>query len=313
MSAAAAPTLHEVLATKATGKTTLRHVGLCGADDSVDPKVLACISARAPFAEWGVLLRPDKAGEPRYASDACVEALARAAASTGGVMRLAGHLCGSRVDQVLKGDASFVERLAALGFSRVQVNATAVNGVNMDLLASGGPHNVLAVIRAVPQVEFILQKNAETKPLWEAVLAVEPRPANVSVLHDESKGTGKPFEGAVPAAVPRVPNGWAGGIGPATIAAALAGVAAAAPPGSGDSWVDMESSLRTQKPAGSAQGDFSAADDVFDIGKCWVCLAAAADSGLCDFVDAAGDAVALNLLRPENAKSFFEAAAAAGK
>lgn len=38
----------------------LRALGLCGADDSVNPNLLAMISHSYPFVEFGVLFRPDK-------------------------------------------------------------------------------------------------------------------------------------------------------------------------------------------------------------------------------------------------------------
>lgn len=110
-------------------------------DDSVDPSLLSAIASRWPRAEFGVLFRPGREGEPRgpariYAFSSCVsallstssvfgrlrppsgrasdflrrrypsrkwlEALARASKSTSPPMQLAGHLCGSAVDAVLK-------------------------------------------------------------------------------------------------------------------------------------------------------------------------------------------------------------------
>ena len=97
----------------------LRALGFCGADDSCEPLLLQALSLRYPYVEWGVLFRPDKEGTPRYASPACLARLAAAAAASGGAMRLAGHLCGARAQEVLRGDATFVARLRALGFARV--------------------------------------------------------------------------------------------------------------------------------------------------------------------------------------------------
>ena len=123
----------------------LRVMGFCGADDSVNQEILETISARYPWIEWGVLFRPDKEGEPRYyllgavdsvkylkdielgryASWAWVERLAEVNAKAGSKMRLAAHLCGSRCDEVLRGDPKFVTQLQSLGFRRVQVVAAA--------------------------------------------------------------------------------------------------------------------------------------------------------------------------------------------
>ena len=43
----------------------LRCLGFCGADDSVEPTLLAAISAQHPWVEWGVLFRKDKEGLPK--------------------------------------------------------------------------------------------------------------------------------------------------------------------------------------------------------------------------------------------------------
>ena len=58
-------------------------------------------------------------GEPRYASKEWIENLSRVASMSDGHMTLAAHLCGARVNEVLDG-----------GFRRIQINATAVNGVD---------------------------------------------------------------------------------------------------------------------------------------------------------------------------------------
>jgi hypothetical protein len=49
-----------------TARPALSVVGFCGADDSVDPRLLAAISQRYPWVEWGVLFRDDKEGQPRW-------------------------------------------------------------------------------------------------------------------------------------------------------------------------------------------------------------------------------------------------------
>ena len=81
-------------------------------------------------------------------------------------MKAAAHLCGSRVTQVLDGDCSFIEELISWGFSRVQINATSVNGVDISKLDQQVP-TFLEAARKFPSIEFILQKNDETRPLWE--------------------------------------------------------------------------------------------------------------------------------------------------
>jgi hypothetical protein len=105
-------------------------------------------------------------------------------------MTLAAHLCGERVNEVLDADDSFISTLFAMGFRRVQINATAVNGVDTSNLAASVP-NLVSLMKKHGHLEYIIQKNDETKPLWEGILHLEGGvPANVTMLVDESKGTG---------------------------------------------------------------------------------------------------------------------------
>lgn len=100
------------------GKRTLnlRAMGFCGADDSVDPALLQLISTKYSWVEWGVLFRTgnrsclsqnnnnlqlDLEGTPRYASRDWVNQLAFINKETGSIMRLAGHLCGNRCQEVI--------------------------------------------------------------------------------------------------------------------------------------------------------------------------------------------------------------------
>ncbi len=106
-------------------------------------------------------------------------------------MEMAAHLCGERVNEVLDGNDSFVSSLHQMGFRRVQINATKVNGVDTSNLANSVP-KLSKLMTKHDNLEFIIQKNDETKPLWEGVLQLDGGvPKNVTMLVDESKGTGK--------------------------------------------------------------------------------------------------------------------------
>ena len=199
---------------------TLRCVGFCGADDSCEPELLAAVSAQYDWVEWGVLFRHDKEGEPRYASSAWLKRLA--AVNSKRTMHLAGHLCSQRVDELLRGDATFVRHLhKEIGFNRVQINATAAN--NCDIAAFGssaGADKCVAALRdafaAVPDVEFILQRNRETKALWERLVA-EP-PPNMSLLFDDSMGLGVSTSSwPEPPSLHSLKFGYAGGLSPDNI------------------------------------------------------------------------------------------------
>jgi hypothetical protein len=103
----------------------LRAMGFCGIDDSCSPELLLLLSAHYSWIEWGVLFRPDLEGTPRYASPAWLQTLVETNKQGGHIMRLAAHLCQSRCQEALEGDANFIASLKEMGFARVQINATA--------------------------------------------------------------------------------------------------------------------------------------------------------------------------------------------
>lgn len=242
----------------------LTALGFCGADDSVHPHQLALISQAFPLTEFGVLFRPDREGTPRYASPAWVERLGATAASmraAGHTMKLAGHLCGSRVNDLFENrGGDFLQYLIHAGFQRVQINATSVNGVDTTRLAEAVPV-LWRTMQEFRQLEFILQKNLETQPLWKGVeeMMINESFSNVSMLLDESKGTGV-LSSSWPAPSTSCSTGYAGGIGPINVVAVLEDITKAVQAGNSKSfWIDMESSLRSMKNG----------DDVFDLDKCF--------------------------------------------
>jgi hypothetical protein len=247
------------------GLPSLTALGFCGADDSVHPHQLALISHAYPLTEFGVLFRPDQEGTPRYASPEWVMRLGETASSmkeAGHTMKLAAHLCGSRVNEVLEGKgAEFLRYLLDTGFQRVQINATAVNGVDTSRLAESVP-TLWNTIQEFPQLEFILQKNEETKPLWEGIDNILKRQTvpNIAMLLDESKGTGV-LSSAWPIPSILCKTGYAGGIGPQNITTVLKDIARAVQGSESNKtfWIDMESSLRSTKNG----------NDVFDLDKCY--------------------------------------------
>jgi len=175
-----------------TSTIHLRCVGFCGADDSVEPALLSAISSQHNWVEWGVLFRPEKAGLPRFASEMWLAQLATANVER--TMRLAGHLCSTRVDELLRGDTEFVQRMhQELGFTRFQINATAANGCDTSLFSTDAAAaetvtRLRAAFATLPHIEFIVQRNENTRALWERLL--EEPPPNMSVLFDDSMGLG---------------------------------------------------------------------------------------------------------------------------
>jgi phosphoribosylanthranilate isomerase len=241
----------------------LRFVGFCGADDTVDPRFLKLLSDAHPFIEWGILFRPGHEGTARFASLEWVQRLAACKAASHDRMHLAAHLCGSRCTEVLQGDGSFVRHLHELGFARVQVNATKANGVNLsgDQLVEAA-EGLAAAIASVPEIEWIIQRNDETRFVWEPLLAKSASLPNMSILFDDSVGTGVEIS-SFPAPLADVPCGYAGGIGPKNIGRILECLPAV---GGGDDskmmWIDMESNVRSQVDG----------RDDFDLHKVFDCI-----------------------------------------
>ena len=256
----------------------LLALGFCGADDSIHPHQLAILSYTYPTVEFGILFRPDKEGTPRYASQPWVEQLRTTVHHmkdvSGHTMKLAAHLCSSRVNDLLDGkNIDFLHYVVSVGFQRVQINATAVNGVNTLHLTESVP-TLWCIIQEFQQLEFILQKNNETKPLWEPIetlLSTNRDISNVSMLLDESKGTGMVSSiSSCPKPSVFYRTGYAGGIGPNSVSDVLQSIinhidsvvnecVEEATNSQTQFWIDMESSLRSIKNG----------NDIFDLDKCF--------------------------------------------
>ena len=247
-------------------KLNLRALGFCSIDDSIDPSLLAIISKKYPYVEWGVLFREDKEETPRYASKKYLEKLIQVKQSVDGQsMRLAGHLCGKSVNDVLSGNYTFAQYLSKNGFNRVQVNATAINGVDISNLGNSIP-NFLNCVNAVPDLEWIVQRNNETKPLWEQLDILNTKnelPKNISFLFDASCGTGVLPSSFPPLLGNNVRCGYAGGMGPENIYDVLNGLyKVVTDAGNPPIWIDMESSLRSIVDG----------KDVFNVVKAFDCI-----------------------------------------
>mmetsp|Transcript_14883 Transcript_14883/g.38417 ORF Transcript_14883/g.38417 Transcript_14883/m.38417 type:complete len:272 (+) Transcript_14883:52-867(+) len=249
----------------------LRMLGFCGVDDSIEPKLLAAISGQHDWVEWGVLFRPDKAGLPRYASEDWLAQLGSVNAAR--TMHLAGHLCSSRVNELLRGDTDFVRRMNKdVGFTRFQINATKANGTDMSLFdtaerASTCVACLRAAFAAVPEVEFIVQRNSETRPLWELLL--ESAPPNMSMLFDDSMGLGVSTTTWPSPPSKELAFGYAGGLSPSNLKDQLQRIDQTAP--GRKLWVDMESSLRTVLKDDT---------DIFDANKAMACVRCVCELGL---------------------------------
>jgi len=270
----------------------LEALGFCGADDTVNPRLLTLIGQNYPLVEWGILFRPDKEGQPRYASKEWVSRLSDILKNSKhpNKIRLAAHLCGSHVNDLLTSSTDtssakdiddFLNQLYDWGFRRVQVNATAVNGVYTEKLGEGSTmESFLRTVKAHPKLEFIVQRNNETEPLWSALLTKKDYPDNIVFLHDESKGTGKETSNWSTdtrfISSSRKVVGYAGGIKPSNVKSVAKSTQQACSESGGKCyWIDMESGVRT-----TILHSDGTKEDVFDLSKCYDCIDSICELGL---------------------------------
>mmetsp|Transcript_70854 Transcript_70854/g.86917 ORF Transcript_70854/g.86917 Transcript_70854/m.86917 type:complete len:264 (-) Transcript_70854:7-798(-) len=231
----------------------LHTVGFCGVDDSVDLQELMKLDKDFPgWIEWGVLLRPDKQGSPRYASRELLVRLGRLARGEDpdlpGSLRLAAHLCGEDCLRALSGDVGHIQQLhKLLGFRRMQLNPTEAN-LASGWAAADAAANLRKLSEAMPQLELILQVNQETRELFELLFHGDAAPpANMAVLLDSSCGLGvAPSTWEPPRGLRRF--GFAGGLGPSTVLPHLEAMNRDCEGNYKDAvvWIDMETRIRSQ-------------------------------------------------------------------
>jgi uracil phosphoribosyltransferase len=124
---------------------------------------------------------------------------------------------------------------------------------------AGCAQNLLHVISQVPTIEFVIQANEETSPLWKVIDEAAPR--NASLLFDASCGTGK-LVGSFPRPTnKKIRFGYAGGLGPDTLRDVVRSMRADPGMNGLEVTLDMESKVRA-----SVDGT-----DRFDISKAWKC------------------------------------------
>lgn len=225
---------------------------------------------------------PDKTGTPRYASVEMLESIRLFERP----LRLVAHLCGSRVHDLFNGNTTFVKHLSKCGFQRIQINPTSVNDFHMNIdskddskdemkndkndmngtLATQLKRQVPLLRRVMletPEIEYIIQLNDETLPLWNELSKDYP-PSNMSCLYDSSLGRGYAISSfPPPPSIHESPKGcgYAGGINVTNINDVLHSIKNVA--GNAPVWIDMESSLRKVLDNGQ---------DIFDIDKCTECI-----------------------------------------
>lgn len=228
--------------------TTPPFITLTGIDNTTSLQSILDISSRyqldRPYrpglVEWGVLYSKSNQGVGRYPSLATIDKIAALTQSQNSP-KFALHICGRAVTEFISG-TGHVSEVADL-FPRVQLNLCAANH-DIDSIA----------FRLVQKRErtIITQHNACNVGLWRALAGNR----NHAVLFDDSGGRGE-IRQSWPAPLAGVPCGYAGGLGPGTLATELPRIHQAA--AGAAYWVDMEGRLRD-------------AQDRFDLTRAIVCL-----------------------------------------
>ena len=204
----------------------LQYVSITGPDDKVFVEDLNAIAAEFPFVEWAILLLPGEEGTPRVPSQKWIERFVTECETVNKAM----HLCGGAFLGFIEDRQDILNLM--YGFKRVQLNLEFGN--------VEGKYDVAALLKQIaryPEFEFIIQYTDKRKALLSGLRDIP----NHSILFDASAGRGVSPD-AWPAPLEGHFCGYAGGINPDNVAANLDKIAAA---GAQDTWIDMESGVRT--------------------------------------------------------------------
>jgi hypothetical protein len=207
----------------------LDRVTFTGADDSVDVSDLVKISEECPFVEWGILFSSQRVGTVRFPTFLWLDELIEAARD--GSLALSAHLCGRYQRDALAAVWSWqrVVGNAATFFERVQVNC----GANPE--PAIGP-----MLREWPSTQRVIVQCSSKNKDW--IEGASEDGHRFDVLFDDSGGRGELAE-SWPYAFDRVFCGYAGGLGPETVAEELGSIQHAAH--GRPFWIDMEGRIRS--------------------------------------------------------------------
>jgi len=202
----------------------IETVTLTGIDEKTDPKALVQLGQWFPFVELAVLAGTQD-GKPRMPSRRWILEWRETAKQAGVTSAI--HLCGARARAARDRNWEEITDLAA-GFGRVQVNLPAAQ--------RGAAAPALDDFGRFLQRRVVLQHEGP----WETSGGASC--ANLDLLADGSGGQGIPSFNSWPPPRENRLNGYAGGIGPATIRRTLE-FAARWP--EHRIWIDMETGVRT--------------------------------------------------------------------
>ena len=220
----------------------LWRITFTGLDETCQLTDILELWRREPRLEFGVLFSDTRAGEGRYPSHRWIEWMAEELSRFG--LTLALHVCGGARKRFLT-DASLTGFNALQYFDRVQLN-----GAFSDEEANALQHILTHMNGQGPAL--ITQHDATPD------LAARVKSDQHHLLFDASGGNGITRE-VWPTPILGKACGFAGGLGPMTLAAELPRIAHAA--GEVPFWIDMENSLRVAQDLFS----FDAAHRTLDI------------------------------------------------
>lgn len=238
----------------------LDRVTITGADDSVEPADLLCLSREFPFVEWGILVSKSSMSGLRFPSEDWLWKFRTMTRSH--PVQASMHLCGRWLRELLIGSIAGDVWTVRDAFQRIQLNLGREPIERNQKLFQ----NALESLSDDGQKSFIFQ--IATRDGWAADLFRETqKDADVtcSPLFDASGGKGiSPSQW--PEAYSRDYHGYAGNLGPDNLAEQIPLIAWAADDCFGGAryhcrvWIDMESKVRSDN------------DRQFDLEKVRQCL-----------------------------------------
>lgn len=192
-----------------------QFITFTGVDAWTDPAELQALSALYPI-EWGILFSPQRQGiDPRYPALDVIQRLVKQVP-----VQWSAHLCGADARSVVETASSQHDRLLTDYFQRGQINTT-------------DP-------AALPTVAAYWAERVNLRAILQCRTSF-PRVSATDMLFDASGGRGV-VPSDWPEAVLTTFCGYAGGLNPDNVAAAVRVIGARAD----RYWIDMESGVRDQ-------------------------------------------------------------------